>query len=163
MNTPLKSGKSQELKVSWLVTKSTPSELNPKSIWRLPKGWIDDENGGKNPGPAARGEGKASQEELEGAVLREVKEEGGIQAKIIRKIGTEKWFFTFENQKILKFCTFYLMEWEADVAEGPGFETSEIAWLPFDEAKRRLSYSGEKRTLDKARQILEAGVQENLV
>lgn len=154
----VKEQESKRVKVLWLVTKSSPSKLYPHEIWRLPKGWIDDEGGGKKPGPAARGERKVNEGELQSAALREVKEEAGVEARIVAKIGTETRFFTSNGQRVMKFVTFYLMEWLRDLPEGPGFETSEVAWLSYEIARKRLSYSSEKKTLDKARQILEAGV-----
>jgi 8-oxo-dGTP pyrophosphatase MutT (NUDIX family) len=140
--------------VLWLVTASMPSELYPKIVWRLPKGWIDNETP-DIPGPKASGKVKADEESLEKAALREVREEGGIIASIIKKIGTEKYFFNAPDKgKILKFGTFYLMEWVKDVPEGHDEETSEIVWLPFDEAIKKLSYSGEKEMLKKAEELL---------
>lgn len=147
---------SKSVKTLWLVTKSTPSELYPKGIWRLPKGWLDDE--GEGPGPMARGIKKTSEVELQNAALREVKEEAGVEARITAKIGTETRFFTSGDEKVMKFVTFYLMERLRDLPEGPELETSEVAWLSYQIARKRLSYSGEKRTLDKARQILKAGM-----
>lgn len=147
----------------WLVTKSTPSELYPKGFWRLPKGWLDDTDGGKKTGPLARGDMRASEEVIRKAALREVKEEGGVKAKIIKKIGTEKYFSTIKGEKILKFVTFYLMEWLKDLPVGPGFETEEVSWLGFEEARKRLTHSGEKKILDKAHHLLSSGLQENLL
>lgn len=121
----------------WLITRSASSELYPKSVWRLPKGWIDKD------------------ESSEEAALREVKEEGGVGAKIIRKIETIRYFFNAPDKgRVLKFVTFYLMEWKKDLPEGFDGETSEIAWLPYDEAYKRLSFSGEKQVLKKARELL---------
>lgn len=150
-------------KVLWLVAKSRPSDLYPNEIWRLPKGWVDDLNDGEVPGPLASGERKAKEEELQEAALREVGEEGGVKAEIISKLGTEKYFLTLSGQRILKFTTFYLMEWVRDLKEGPDFETEKIEWLSYKEARKRLSYSGEKKVLDKAKQILDRGIQENLL
>ena len=124
-------------KDKWLVTRSAPSEIYPKSVWRLPKGWVDKD------------------ESAEEAALREVKEEGGVEAKVIKKIETVKYFFTTPNKdKVLKFVTFYLMEWIRDLPEGFGEETSEIAWLSFEEAYTKLSFSGEKQVLKKAKKLL---------
>lgn len=152
-----------KFQIKWLVTKSTPSKLRPRSTWRLPKGRLDDEGKGKKSGPLARGERKASEREIQDAAVKEVREEGGVRARIIDKIGTEKYYFTWQGEKILKFVTYYLMEWIADLPEGFGFETSEVAWLPYEEARMRLKHTGEKKVLDKAGQVLEAGVQESLV
>ncbi|MCX6706333.1 MAG: NUDIX domain-containing protein [Candidatus Woesebacteria bacterium] len=124
-------------KILWLVTKSAVSDLYPKAVWRLPKGWID--------------EGEKAEE----AALREVREEGGVEAKIIQKIETIRYFFTTSDKtKILKFVTFYLTEWAKDLPEGFDEETSEIAWLSYEEAYKKLSFSGEKQVLKKAKELL---------
>ena len=103
----------------------------------MPKGWVDKD------------------ESAEEAALREVKEEGGVEAKVIKKIETVKYFFTTPNKdKVLKFVTFYLMELTKNLPEGFGEETSEIAWLPFDQAVKRLTYSGEKQILKEAKELL---------
>ena len=153
----------RKYQIKWLVTKSTPSGLVAKSVWRLAKGRLDDEEGGRESGPLASGVRKASEEEIQEAALKEVKEEGGVEAKIVRKIGTERYFFIWQGEKILKFVTFYLMEYIRDLPEGHDEETEEVAWLPYEEARKRLSYSGEKKVLDKAKEILDSGMQENLV
>jgi len=154
--------KKQNDKVLWLVTKSTPSEINPKGFWRLPKGWLDDEDE-EVPGPLTRGEKKATGNDLRKTALREVKEEGGVEAKIIDKIDTLQYFFTSTRGKVLKFVTFYLMEHVRDLPEGHDHETEEIAWLPFEKARKRLSYSSEKKVLSKAKALLALGTQESLV
>lgn len=152
----------QNSEVSWLVTRSKPSKDFPKDIKRLPKGWIDDEKGG-GPGPVTRGDRKATEEELQQSALREVREEGGIEAKIIKKVGSEKWFFTIGSDRIFKFVTYFLMEWKEDLPEGFGEETAEIYWLPFEEAYKVLSYSSEKKILKKAKELLSSGTQESLI
>lgn len=149
--------------IMWLVTKTNPSKLYPIPIWRLPKGWIDDTDEGRSPGLLAKGAVKASEKEMREAALREVREEAGVDANILGKIGTEKYFFSLEGKKIFKLVMFYLMEWQGDLTGGFGSETSDIAWLSFENARKRLKHSGEKKILDKARQLLEQGTQENLI
>ena len=140
--------------ILWLVTKSTTSDLYPDAVWRLPKGWIDND-APDIPGPMASGRKKADEVSLQNAALREVSEEGGVEAKIIGKIETIKYVFnTPDMGKILKFVTFYLMELVKELPEGHDDETSEVAWLTFDEAKKRLSFSGEKQILSKAQDRL---------
>ena len=141
-------------KIEWLITKSTASKLYPETYWRLPKGWIDNESP-EIPGPMASGRTKADEESLQEGALREVREEGGIEARMVKKIGTEKYFFNAPDRgRILKFVTFYLTEYIRDLPEGFDGETSEIAWLPFDEAYKKLSFSGEKQMLKKAKELL---------
>ncbi len=138
----------------WLITASAPSKLFPKISWRFPKGWIDNETP-DTPGPMASGKIKADENSLQNAALREVAEEAGIEAKIIKKIGTS--FYAYNNPergRIMKFVTFYLMEYIKDLPEGHDAETSEVIWLPFDEAYKKLSFGGEREMLKKAQELL---------
>jgi len=140
--------------VLWLIRKTSASKLYPKQYWMLPKGRIDD-IGGDLPGPMASGKIRADEASLREAALREVGEETGVKAEIIKKIGTIKYTFTDPSRgKILKFVTFYLMGWLLDLPEGFDGETSEIAWLPYETAYKTLSFSGEKSVLKKANELL---------
>lgn len=132
-------------KIFWLVTSSAPSKEIPKSYWRFPKGHID------------------SGESVEKAAVREVKEEGGIKAKIVNRIGTEKYIFTISGKRIFKIVTYFLMEWVKDTPEEPDFETAEVAWLPYEQCRKKLSFSSSKKMLDKAKEILDKGIQQNLI
>lgn len=121
--------------ILWLVVKPKGSEK-----WRLPKGWI--------------GPGESSVE----AAKREVQEEGGVEAEVLGKLGNEKFFFVQDKQKIFKTVTFYLMEYQQEAKGGFSWETEEIDWLPFEEAKERLAFDKEKEILEKAKEILEESV-----
>jgi len=140
--------------IFWLITRSSPSDLFPETFWRLPKGWIDNESPDV-PGPMASGKVKADEKSLQNSALREVSEEAGVKAKIIQKIGTEKYFFNHPTVgQIFKFVTFYLMEWVSDLPQGHDEETSEVVWLNFDEAYKKLSFSGEKQIFKKAKELV---------
>jgi 8-oxo-dGTP pyrophosphatase MutT (NUDIX family) len=139
--------------VLWLITQSTPSDVFPNPVWRLPKGWIDNASHDV-PGPMASGRVKADEESLQKAALREVSEEGGVAAKIISKIGTTTYFLNLPEGRVMKFVTFYLMKWLSDLPEGTDEETAEVRWLEFAEAKKLLSFSHEKQVLDKGVALL---------
>lgn len=117
------------------------------------------------PGPVASGKVRATEQQLQSAALREVSEEGGEEAKIIQKIGNEMFVFNSRLRKtrVMKFVTFYLMEWVGDVPSGHNGETSEISWLPYVEARKKLTHLGEKKILDKAKKLLDSGTQQSLV
>jgi len=137
--------------ILWFVRKTVASKIYPNQYWMLPKGRIDDTEDDK-PGPMASGLVRADEDSLQAAAIKEVSEEGGISAEIVKKIETIKYSFTDPVRgKILKFVTFYLMEWRKDLPEGFDDETSEIAWLSFEEAYDRLTFSGEKQILKKAK------------
>jgi len=124
-------------------------ELNSR-----PKGWLDDKDKGRKPGILSSGRRKAREKEIQAAAIRETAEESGVKAKIITKLGTEKYFFTKGEKRILKLVTFYLMEWIGDYPEGWGEETMAIKWLPYSKAKKILSYGGEKKILSEAKNFL---------
>jgi 8-oxo-dGTP pyrophosphatase MutT (NUDIX family) len=145
--------KKKNNQILWLIARNNPSKLYPRVIWRLQKGWIDDETL-EMPGPISRGEKKALESDLRKTAMREVAEEGGVEAKIVEKVGTSRYFTNSTRGKVLKFVTFYLMEWIKDLPEGFGFETLEVAWLPFEEAHKKLTYEGEKQILKKAKDLI---------
>lgn len=146
----------------WLITQHQPSKRMPKPVWRLPKGWIDNKKEDV-PGEVASGKRRGTEGEIQEAALREVREEGGVEAEILQKLGTLKFFFTLGEERILKFVTFYLMRWVEDLPGGTEGETRAVAWLSFAEAYKKLEYSSEKAVLKKANQQVLQGIQENLL
>jgi len=117
--------------ILWLVVKPKGSEQ-----WRFPKGKIE------------------KKESSAQAALREVKEEGGVEAEIKEKIDNIKYFFVQNGQKIFKTVVFYLMEYIQEAQGGFGWETEEVAWLPVEEVKEKLAFKNEKEILEKAQSIL---------
>ena len=116
--------------ILWLVRRPRPNpEYRGNLGWSFPKGWID--------------EGEKSEE----AALREVREEGGVEAKIIKKLPTIKTFFRDKGELVLKFITYFVMEWEKDVPEGHDQETEEVKWVTKEEASDMLAFKNEKELL----------------
>ena len=121
--------------INWLIIKPRASELFPGNRFQLPKGHLEKE------------------ETAEYAALREVLEETGITAKIISKAGTSKYPFKAGNEKIFKIVTFFLMEYVSGVlTQNP--EVEELFWLPFEQAKKKLTYSDDKKILQQAFDLL---------
>ena len=79
--------------------------------WVFPKGLIDD------------GEDKAT------AALREVEEEGGVEAKIVKELEPVEYFYKFENQTIKKKVTYFLMEYVSGNIEDHDWEMEDVQWL----------------------------------
>lgn len=145
----------ERCEILWLVRRPTENpEYRGNLGWSFPKGWIDDRQGGEEPGPKASGEKRASETEMQEAALREVSEEGGVEAKIIKKLPTIKVFFTDnKGNKVLKFITYYLMEYAGDNAGGAGWETAETRWVRSDEAMKLLAHKDEKELLRQAERL----------
>lgn len=113
--------------------------------WQLPKGTVD--------------EGESSQE----TAIREVGEEGGVDAKILEKLGKSQYFFVLKGQKIFKTVTYFLMEYLGDTKEGHDHEVDEAKFFPFNEAFEKLTFEDDKDILKKAKEILERPMQESLI
>lgn len=117
--------------VFWLIIKPRPSKLFPNERYQLPKGHVR--------------EGEST----EAAAVREVLEETGVKAKIIRKVGSNKFPLKIGDEKIFKIVTYYLMEYlsgELTVND----EVEELFWLSFDEARKKLTFYDDKKILDLA-------------
>ena len=137
--------KREKTETFWLLIQPARDDKFHQEIrWQLPKGWLNE--GEKSPD----------------AAIREVREEGGVDAGLIGKIDAIQIFFrnTFEgkpDEKVLKTITFYLMHYLADAKEGHDQEVAEVIWLPFAEAEERLTFKNEKEILEKAQKILADG------
>lgn len=101
--------------------------------WSFPKGLLDH-----------------PEQTMEESALREVKEEGGIEAKIIDKVGYSKYVYTFNGEKIFKIVTYFLMKYiSGDIADHD-WEVEEAKWCDSEDALKQLTFSQDKVLLKKA-------------
>lgn len=107
-----------------------------KSYWGFPKGHLD---GGEKSIEAA---------------LREVKEETGIEAEVVKKIGDSKYVFTFEGEKIFKVVSMFLMEYKRGELKKQDEEILEVGWIDPEEALKRLSFFKDKQFLKQALEMI---------
>ena len=91
-------------------------------------------------------------ETTEEAALREVREETGLDAEILEKLGDVRYWYQLRGERVLKVVSFFLCRWRSGSVENHDSEVEAALWLPLDEAPRRLAYSGEK---DMARRAIE--------
>ena len=106
--------------------------------WSLPKGHIE------------KGESK------EEAAIREVKEETGIEARIVGDLQEVVYFYRRPKEGLTrKSVYYYLMEAVTDELGGPNWEVSEARWVPMSEAERLLSYANDKETIRVALKVLD--------
>lgn len=104
--------------------------------WSFPKGLID-------PGQTA-----------EQAAVREVKEEGGVVAEIIDKVGYSKYVYTFNGEKIFKLVTYFLMKYISGDPKDHDFEMEDAGWFSPEEAYEKLSFPNDKKLLDEAIKLI---------
>jgi len=110
-----------------------------KTVWALPKGLVD---AGENPLQTA---------------LREVREETGIEAALVRKLGDVKYVYTRSwegGERVFKVVSFYLLRYASgklgEIEPAMRVEVRRVEWIPLEDAPRQLAYKGEREMAAKA-------------
>ena len=108
----------------------------PAGTWALPKGLI--------------GEG----ERAELTALREIREETGVEASPIEKLGDVRYVYTWDGERIFKVVSFFLCRYSSgrlgDIPAEHVHEVAETRWLPLEEAPQLLAYKGEREMAARA-------------
>jgi len=101
-------------------------------VLALPKGHVDP---GETPDQTA---------------LREVREETGVDARLIERLGEVRYFYQRDGKRIFKRVTFYLFAYREGSLEEHDDEVEEARWMPLREAAEALSYEGEREMAERA-------------
>ena len=116
--------------------------VKPKLRWQLPKGIVDP---GESPQITA---------------VREVREEAGIEADLLKLIETiEYWYRSVKYGKPVryhKFVHFYLMKYKSGDVADHDHEVEEARWVSLDEAIEMLDFKSEREVVEKAREMIAA-------
>lgn len=115
-------------------------KLSPRR-WGLPKG------------------GPRKGESLEQAAVREVIEETGLQARLIRPIGEIHYWFRWGGRRHFKTVHFYLMEAIGGDVSQHDDEYDLVEWFPIAEALRTMTYHSEVDMVQRAAAMLREAAQ----
>jgi 8-oxo-dGTP pyrophosphatase MutT (NUDIX family) len=108
-----------------------PAKTRSPNVLALPKGHPD---GDESPLEAA---------------IREVREETGVEAEPIEKLGTIEYTYDRRNGPVDKRVAFWLFEYRSGELD-PDHEIADARWMPLEEAARALTYEGERRMVERA-------------
>jgi len=92
----------------------------------------------------------------EQTAAREVREETGITATPGKRLGQVDYSYRRGGRRVDKTVHFYLCRFEAGDTADHDHEVDDARWMPMAEARRRLSYPGERTMIDRALSILAA-------
>jgi 8-oxo-dGTP pyrophosphatase MutT (NUDIX family) len=130
----------RRLRGRWFVAAIRPGG-RPEGVWALPKG---------NLGPGERPEQTAE---------REIEEETGVRARLVRKLGDIRYVYTQSwgngrGERVFKVVSFYLFRYSGgrlgDIPAELAHEVEEARWLPLEEAPSLLAYKGERDMAERA-------------
>lgn len=103
--------------------------------WVFPKGLIGDHIEGEN---------------KEGTAIREVKEETGVDAKIMKTLTPVTYWFVFEGEKIRKTVYYFLMEYAGGDITKHDHEMEAVEWLSKEKVAERLTYKSDQKVWEVA-------------
>jgi 8-oxo-dGTP pyrophosphatase MutT (NUDIX family) len=84
------------------------------------------------------------------AARREVREETGLEAELVERLGDVKYWYVRGGERVMKIVAFFLFRYRSGSVENHDHEVEEALWIPLDEAPRRLAYKGEKEMAEAA-------------
>jgi 8-oxo-dGTP pyrophosphatase MutT (NUDIX family) len=91
------------------------------------------------------------------AARREVREETGLEADCLERLGDVKYWYVRGGERVMKIVAFFLFRYRSGSIEDHDHEVEEALWIPLDEAPKRLAYKGEREMAEAARSRLEEG------
>lgn len=110
------------------------------TVWCLPKGLVEDH------------------ENIARTAHREVKEETGLDGKIIEKIDHIQYFYAYKEKeeatRYFKIVYFFLMEYAGGDVSEHDKEVDDCRWFPIDEAIEIVEYKDEKEILKRAKEMI---------
>jgi 8-oxo-dGTP pyrophosphatase MutT (NUDIX family) len=96
-------------------------------------------------------------ETAEQAATREVREETGLEADVVEKLGDVRYWYQRHGRRIAKRVTFFLFTFRSGSLDDHDDEIHEARWIPLADAARELTYPGEREMVERARSRLGGG------
>lgn len=115
--------------------------VGAKGRWQLPKGLVDE---GESP---------------ETAALREVREEAGVDARLVAPLEVIEYWYVGNDRdgrrvRFHKFVHLFLLEFFAGDVRDHDHEVDEARWVPLTEAESMLAFQSEQKAMKQAASLL---------
>jgi 8-oxo-dGTP pyrophosphatase MutT (NUDIX family) len=90
------------------------------------------------------------------AARREVREETGLVAEPVEKLGDVRYWYVWQGERVLKIVSFFLFRYRSGSVRNHDHEVESAEWIPLAEAPSRLAYKGERDMAELALSRLQA-------
>jgi 8-oxo-dGTP pyrophosphatase MutT (NUDIX family) len=91
------------------------------------------------------------------AARREVREETGVEAELVEKLGDIRYWYARGGDRVMKIVSFFLFRYRSGSVADHDHEVEEALWIPLEEAPDRLAYKGERKMAESAMSRLAEG------
>jgi 8-oxo-dGTP pyrophosphatase MutT (NUDIX family) len=115
-----------------IVIVPTRRAADGSRVLALPKGHPED---GESPAEAA---------------LREVREEAGVETRLVEKLGDVRYWYMRRGRRIAKVVSFFLLEYVSGDVADHDVEVEDARWIALEQAARDLTYDGEREMVGRA-------------
>ena len=78
------------------------------------------------------------------AAIREVREEAGVEARLVEKLADSRYWYMRGGRRIAKVVSFFLLEYVSGDVADHDHEVEEARWMPLAKAARELTYRGDR-------------------
>ena len=109
--------------------------------WVFPKGLIGDKDHIKG-------------EKKEATAIREVREETGAEAEIVKQITPITYWYVLDGEKRKKTVYYFIMKYVGGDITDHDYEMAAVEWLPENEVLDRLTYKSDKDAFREALPII---------
>jgi len=89
-------------------------------------------------------------ESMKDAARREVREETGLEATLVEKLGDIRYWYARDGDRVFKVVSFFLFRYRSGRLADHDHEVEEALWIPLEEAPERLAYKSEKEMAETA-------------
>jgi 8-oxo-dGTP pyrophosphatase MutT (NUDIX family) len=91
------------------------------------------------------------------AARREVREETGVEAELVEKLGDIRYWYARGGKRVMKMVSFFLFRYRSGSVADHDHEVEEALWIPLEDAPGRLAFKGEREMAESALSRLAEG------